>query len=62
MNKELIVFAIVSVIAVLTAFDFIVFTVKSAPKKAMFPVGFWWIGMISIMALVYWVMNGYHFT
>lgn len=62
MNKiELIIFAIVSVISIMTIFDFIVYVLKSAPKRAYFNKLHWVIGLITTMALVYWYMNGMRF-
>jgi hypothetical protein len=62
MNKtELIWFSICVVLAVITSFDFIVYTLKSAPKQSILYRWVWMLGLGAITALVYWFMNGYKF-
>ncbi len=63
MNKfELIIFSIMAVVAVITTFDFVVFVIKPAPCRAYFRKPIWFIGLICIMGLVYWYMNGMRFA
>lgn len=62
MNKiELIVFSVLAVISVITAFDFMTFVLKSPPKQSYLTKRFWTFGAICIMSLVYWYMNGMRF-
>ena len=62
MNKiELIAFSILAVISAMTAFDFITYVLKTAPKSSYLTKRVWSFGTICIMALVYWYMNGMRF-
>jgi hypothetical protein len=61
MNYELLAFAIAVFFSVLTVFDITIYHIKSAPKRAMFTYWFWRMGYVSIIALIYWYMNGNKF-
>jgi hypothetical protein len=62
MNKiELIIFAVLSVISALVAFDFITYVLKSSPKSSYLTKIMWLLGLLTTMALVYWYMNGKRF-
>lgn len=62
MNKyEIIIFAILSVISAMTAFDWVVYVLRPAPKMAYFRKRTWLLGILTTMALVYWYMNGMKF-
>jgi hypothetical protein len=58
---EIILFAVFLVFSFLASFDFIVYTLKSAPKISMFSRRFWLFGLISIIGLIYWYVNGMKF-
>jgi hypothetical protein len=60
-KTEIIIFAILAVISAMTAFDWITFVVKSAPKQAYFTKRIWLLGILTTIALVYWYMNGMKF-
>jgi hypothetical protein len=62
MNKyEMIIFSILAVLSVLVMFDFITYTFKSVPKRAILSKLIWKVGLLSIVILVYWYMNGMRF-
>ena len=61
MKTELIIFAVLAVISAVTAFDFVAFILKPAPKVAYFKKRTWLLGLLTTIALVYWYMNGKHF-
>lgn len=62
MNKiEMIIFAVLAVLSATTAFDWIAFVLKPAPKTAYFKKRTWLLGLLSTMALVYWYINGMKF-
>lgn len=58
---ELITFSVLAVISVMVIVDYLVYTFKSAPKTSVLKMRVWRLGMICIMALVYWFMNGMKF-
>jgi len=63
MNKlEIIFFSIMVVVATITTFDFVVYVIKRAPCRAYFNKITWFFGLICIMGLVYWYMNGMRFA
>jgi len=62
MNRfELIIIAVLVVISAVTIFDWTVYVIKNAPKAAQLPKYMWSIGLLSLIALVYWYMNGMKF-
>ena len=58
---EMIIFAVVFVIFTINAFDFIIYVIKSAPKSAYLSKISWKVGLICMVVLVYWFVNGYKF-
>lgn len=58
---EMIIFAVLAVLSVATAFDWVAFVLKPAPKVAYFKKRTWILGLLATMALVYWYMNGMKF-
>jgi len=59
---EIAIIAICAVYAVITVFDFSVYTIKSAPKSSSLTKTTWKIGAVCIVALVYWYLNGQKFV
>jgi hypothetical protein len=56
-----ILFAAACVLAFLGNFDFITYTLKSAPKISIFPRWFWFLSFVSDAVLAYWYLNGMKF-
>jgi len=63
MNKyEIVALAICIAMTTVSGFDFIIYAVKSAPKKAMFKTTFWKLSFLCLCALIYWYINGMRFV
>lgn len=62
MRHDLMAVCAMAVVAAVTAFDFTVYVLKSAPKRAVLPQVWWWIGALSAAAIFYWYANGQKFN
>lgn len=61
MNYQLLAFVIFGVIAILGFLDFLIYTVKKAPKNATLTFRFWILSMVCGMIAIYYVLNGQKF-
>lgn len=58
---QLIIVSGLSVLAFIGLFDYIVFTIKKAPCKAVFGIKMWRFAFVSLAILIYWILNGHNF-
>lgn len=58
---EKLFFSIALVSSILSIFDFVLYAVRSAPKKAFLSRLFWKFGFICTIAVLYYFMNGMKF-
>lgn len=58
---QLLIFSVLIVFAAAVAFDFIIFQLKSTPKRSHFTLRTWYFGLTAMMLVTYWFMNGSKF-
>jgi len=56
-----ILIAVLCIIGFIATFDFLTFTVKSAPKSSNFPKVYWYVGFICDGVLIYLYLNNWTF-
>ena len=60
MNHNFIL-AVMLVIAALVTIDMVTYMIRRAPKSSLFSRGIWIIGVICLIGLLYYYLNGFKF-